>query len=201
MKPISPKLPTQKINEKLFKSSLDHSWETVDFNVLNSTFNSECFGKRIEITATTLMVTDSMEWEHRTSNACYKFVCLHFNVGIPINVFFPRSSFQWPWLPPANEVWVTVIFSPACVILFTGWGSASRGVGQTPPPNGTHPTGMHCYRLSTGGGCLADRPQQTHPSSLADTPRQTYVHTNERVVWTDWIWSIWFVYMCLAIRT
>ena len=73
-------------------------------------------------------------------------------------------------LPPANEVWVKVIFLHLSVILFTGGGACSGGYllpGGVPAPGGmpapgvgawwrppqtataaggTHPTGMHsCF--------------------------------------------------------
>ena len=130
VKHISRKLPTQKINVQIFKCSLGDSSETLDFNVLHSILNSECFGKRIKITGPTLMITDSMEWEHRTNllQICVQaFWCWNSRKR-----FFPRSSSQWPWLPPANEVWGKVIFSPACVILFMGEGGLHLG-GRTPP--------------------------------------------------------------------
>ena len=61
----------------------------------------------------------------------------------------PKKSFN-PFLPPANEVWRKIMFSLACVILFTGErsfasrGSASRGSAfwRGLPPGGSDSGGL-----------------------------------------------------------
>ena len=66
----------------------------------------------------------------------------------------PKKSFN-PFLPPANEVWGKVMFSLACVILFTGERSfASRGSAfwRGLPPGGSDSGGLPPGGSASRGG-------------------------------------------------
>ena len=85
-----------------------------------------------------------------------------------INNFHSAYNRQ-PSLHPSHyrpqRSWGKVMFSRACVILFTGEVSASVHAGM-PPPGSGHPRSRHLQETDTPGSRL---PRSTHPPG-ADTP-------------------------------